>query len=71
MSSIVIKLIDKNKPDLVDQARGELEGAGYAITYEDNADFVGVEVKNNDSNDGGNNDDEQVYNDMVVLIGKK
>jgi len=70
MASIVIKLIDKNNPDLVEQARGELIGAGYSIEYEDDADFLGVDVKNNDNGDD-NDDDEQVYGPTVVLIGKK
>lgn len=71
MASIVIKLIDRDNPDLVEQARGELIGAGYSIEYEDNADFLGVDVKNNDNGDDDNDDDEQVYGPMVVLIGKK
>ena len=68
MASIVIKLIDKDKPDLVEQARGELIGAEFTIEYEDEADFVGVDVKKNNNGDDG---DEQIYGPMVILIGKK
>jgi hypothetical protein len=71
MASIVIKLIDKNNPELVEQAKGELIGAGYSIEYEDEADFLGVDVKQNDNGDDGNDDGEQVYGPTVVLIGKK
>ena len=72
MSSIIIKLIDKNDPDLVQQGRGELTGAGYSIEYEDDADVVGVDVMKNDNGDDDNDDNgEQVYGPTVVLIGKK
>lgn len=72
MASIIIKLIDKNDPDLVDQEKGVLTGAGYSIEYEDEADVVGVDVRiNGGDNDSDDDNGEQVYGPAVVLIGKK
>ena len=64
MKSIVIKIVDKNSPDLVEQARGELEGADFIIIYEEECDPVRV-----DATKHGNG--VQPYNNAVVLIGEK
>ena len=64
MASIVIKIIDKNRPDLVAQAEGELLGAGYSFSYKDEAEFLGVDAKKH-----GNG--EQIYNSAVIVVGKK
>jgi len=64
MGAIVIKLVDINKPDLAAQAEGELEGAGFTITYKDEAEIIGVDaVKHGDG--------EQTYPAGHVIIGKK
>ena len=64
MASIVIKIIDKNRPDLVAQAEGELTGAGFSISYRNEAELLGV-----DANKHGNG--EQTYGLAVIIIGKK
>lgn len=64
MASIVIKVVDKEKPDLVAQARGELTGAGFALSEEMEADMLGVDAEKQ----GGG---EQTYGPSVILIGKK
>jgi hypothetical protein len=64
MSSIVVKIIDKNKPGLVGEAEGELEGAGFVVVYKDEAEFLGVDAKKH----GGG---EQTYGPSVIIIGKK
>ena len=64
MASIVIKIIDKNRPDLVAQAEGELAGAGFSISDRNEAELLGV-----DANKHGNG--EQTYGPAVIIIGKK
>lgn len=64
MESIIVKLIDRNKPDAVAEAKGELIGAGYSIQYEGEAELAGVDAKKH-----GNG--EQVYGPTVVLVGAK
>jgi len=64
MKSLIIKIVDKNMPDLIGQARGELEGAGFTIIYDQACDPVRV-----DATKCGNG--EQVYHDAVVIIGEK
>jgi len=64
MGAIVIKVVDQNRPDLAAQAEGELEGAGFTITYKDAAEIIGVDaVKDGDG--------EQTYHAGYVIIGKK
>ncbi len=64
MPTIVIKLVDKNKPIEKAQAEGELEGAGFKIVYNDSADMIGVDaVKHGDG--------EETYSAGYVIIGKK
>lgn len=43
MPIIVIKVVDKNNPDAIQQAKGELEGAGFTIQYEQTADQLGID----------------------------
>lgn len=64
MGAIVIKIVDKNRPDQAAQAEGELEGAGFTITYKDDADIIGVDAIKH----GGG---EQTYGAGYVIIGKK
>lgn len=62
--AIVIKIIDKNTPEKAAQAIGELEGAGFAVTYQEETDFLGV-----DATKHGNG--EQTYGPCFVIVGKK
>jgi hypothetical protein len=64
MSLILIKITDKNDAAGAAQARGELEGAGFSIAYEGDADGVGVDAQRA----GGGND---AYDAAWVLVGKK
>lgn len=64
MKSLIIKIVDKNKPDLIEQAKGEIEGAGFSIIYEEACDPVRV-----DATKWGNG--ETVYNSTVTIIGEK
>jgi hypothetical protein len=64
VNSIIIKLIDGNKPEDSEVARGELIGAGYSIVYECEAESVDV-----DANKDGNG--EQSYGPTIVLVGAK
>jgi hypothetical protein len=64
MGSIVIKIIDKKKPDLVEQAIGELEGAGYIISGKREADLLGVDALKIDNG-------EQTYGPCTIVIGEK
>ncbi|UCG56376.1 MAG: hypothetical protein JSU70_16125 [Phycisphaerales bacterium] len=64
MDSIVIRLIDKNEPDLAEEVKGELIGAEYAIVYEGEAELVGVDATKH-------GDGEQVYGPAFVLVGAK
>ena len=64
MKSLIIKIVDKNKPDLIGQARGELTGAGFSIIYDEACDPARVDATK--CGDG-----EQVYNSAVAIIGEK
>ena len=61
---MIIKIIDLNKPELMEQAKGELEGAGYILSKVDEVSFLGVDaVKHGDG--------EQTYTYAAVIVGKK
>ena len=62
MESIVIKIVDKTKPSQIQEARGELVGAGCVIKYEGDAEFLGV-----DANKIGGG--ENAYENTYVLLG--
>jgi len=64
MSVIMVKITDKNDAAGATQARGELEGAGFAIVYEGDADAVGV-----DATRAGGSD--QSLGAAWVLVGKQ
>lgn len=64
MAAIVIKIVDRDKPDQVAEAQGELEGAGFTITYKDEADMIGIDAVKH----GGG---QQTYGAGHVIIGKK
>jgi hypothetical protein len=64
VNSIVIKLIDKNRPEDAEVAKGELIGAGYSIVYECEAKAVGVDATKDDNG-------EQSYGPTIVLVGEK
>lgn len=64
MASIVIKIVDGTKPEQVALAMGELEGAGFHVTYHKDADILGVDATKH----GGCED---AYGASVVIIGEK
>jgi len=64
MTMIVIKLVDKSKPDQAAQAKSELEGAGFTVVYEDSADMIGVDATKHTGGD-------KKYGAGFVIIGKK
>ena len=61
---ICIKIVDKAQPDLVAEAKGELEGAGFEIVSHDEGKWVRVDAVKH----GGGED---VYRDAAVIIGQK
>ena len=62
MESIVIKIVNKKKPAEIQEARGELVGAGYIIKYEGDTEFLGV-----DANKKGRGED--AYENAYILLG--
>ena len=64
MALIVLKIVDRSRPDLVAQATGELTGAGFSIESQSNADILGVDALKH----GGG---EQTYSGAVLIVGKK
>jgi hypothetical protein len=62
MESIVIKIVNKANPSQIQEARGELVGAGHVIKYEGDAEFLGVEAN---KMDGG----EDAFENAYILIG--
>jgi len=64
MSSIIIKVIDKNTPEKAAQAIGELEGAGFSVSLQEETDFLGVDANKH----GGG---ESTYGPCYIVIGKK
>ena len=64
MSLIVIKIVDKNDASGTALARGELEGAGFTIVYENDAE--GVLVDANRSGGG-----EYTYGATWIIVGQK
>ena len=61
---ICIKIVDKTQADLVAEAEGELEGAGFEIVYREEGEWVRVDAVKH----GGG---EEVYRDAAVIIGQK
>lgn len=61
---MVIKIVDKNTPDKVAQAIGELKGAGFNVSYQEETDFLGIDATKN-------GDGEQTYGASYVIVGKK
>jgi hypothetical protein len=64
MKAIVIKIVDRDRPDQAAEALGELQGAGFNITYQDDADGLEVDATKQGS-------DSQAYGPSFVIIGKK
>lgn len=64
MGSIVIKIIDRNSPGKVAEALGELEGAGFEVVMQSEADYCLIDP----SKAGGETSE---YDDCVVLIAQK
>ena len=62
--AMVVKIIDKNTPEKAAQAIGELQGAGFTVSYQEQTDFLGVDAKKH----GGS---EQTYGPCFVIVGKK
>jgi len=61
---LVIKIIDKYTPEKAAQAIGELEGAGFTVSYSEETDFLGVDAR---KHGGGERD----YGACFVIVGKK
>ncbi len=64
MESIVIKIVDKGRPDLVARAEGELLGAGFTVAYRNDTPSLLVDARKHD-------DGQQPYSDAVILIGEQ
>jgi hypothetical protein len=62
MESIVVKIVNKTSPSQIQEARGELVGAGYVIKYEGDAEFLGV-----DANKIGGGED--AFENAYILLG--
>jgi hypothetical protein len=62
MESIVIKIVNKAKPSQIQEARGQLVGAGYVIKYEGDTEFLGLDAN---KMDGG----EDAYENAYILLG--
>jgi hypothetical protein len=62
MESIVVKIVNKTSPSQIQEARGELVGAGYVIKYEGDAEFLGV-----DANKMGGGED--AHENAYILLG--
>ncbi|MFX0202522.1 MAG: hypothetical protein ACFFCW_40970 [Candidatus Hodarchaeota archaeon] len=63
MKSISIKIVDKNKPELLAEAEGELDGTEFDVTYKKECDMVSV-----DATKHGNG--EQIYSSAVIIVGE-
>lgn len=64
MAAIVIKIVNKNEPTLVAEAEGQLQGAGFVLTFRGEADVLGVDAQKH----GGG---EQTYHSAVILVGER
>ncbi len=65
MISILTKIVDRNRPDLVQEAEGQLEGAHFNITYRDEGDFLTADASKHDAGTVNN------YSNAVIIVGKK
>ena len=64
MTSILVKIIDRTNPDLEQEAEGQLQQAGFDITYRDEADSFTVDS----SKHGG---DVKDYANAIIIVGKR
>lgn len=61
---MVIKIVDKNSPQEAARAIGELKGAGFAISYQKEVNFLGVDATKH-------GDGQQTYGPCYVIVGEK